>query len=65
MRERMAQHAEEMAAKMAAERDLVRKETKIERDEANEKVLEGFLLVSVVIKHVKCRTGEFLCFAFL
>ena len=38
MRERMAQHAEEMAAKMAAERDLVRKETKIERDESNVKV---------------------------
>ena len=41
MRHRMEQHAEEMSTKMAAEREIVRKESKLERDELNSKVKFG------------------------
>ena len=38
MRTRMEQHVEDMTTKMAMERELVRSETKAERDNLNEKV---------------------------
>ena len=38
MRRRMEHHAEEMSSKMAAEREIVRKENKLERDDLNSKV---------------------------
>ena len=34
----MEQHAEEMSSKMAAEREIVRQENKLERDDLNNKV---------------------------
>ncbi len=49
MRRRMEQHAEDMSVKMAQERDLVRKENKLERDELSNKVQLG----EGVEKHTK------------
>ncbi len=44
MRQRMVQHAEEMSVKMAEEREIVRTESKLERDDLNSKVYLLFLV---------------------
>ena len=51
MRHRMEQHTEEMSTKMAAEREIVRKENKLERDELNNKVhVELYISLNSVVK---------------
>ncbi len=47
MRKRVEEHTESMNTKMQEERELVRKETKIERNELNIKVAANWLILTL------------------
>ena len=56
MKRRMEEHVEDMTRKMGQERELVRAETKAEREEMNEKVsdisIHKFLVESLIVGEI-------------